>query len=164
MGHQSYVLLCTETILSNPPVIQPKSSCDVHLLRSPWTISALILSWIKVQVIISKSSWEQPVCYCLDYLVFYIFMSQKKNSVASELKSCITLKWELRLIYNNFACNSSASLFLCGISPNFIGFVFPQPDTKHFVPTSISATHVLLSTFISILSWIYPNFIKITSG
>ena len=35
MGHQSYVLLCTETALSNPPVVQPKSSCDVHLLRSP---------------------------------------------------------------------------------------------------------------------------------
>ena len=35
MGHQSYVLLCTETTLSNPPVVQPKSSCDVHLLRSP---------------------------------------------------------------------------------------------------------------------------------
>ena len=30
------VLLCTETTLSNPPVVQPKSSCDVHLLRSPW--------------------------------------------------------------------------------------------------------------------------------
>ena len=28
--------LCTETILSNPPVVQPKSSCDIHLLRSPW--------------------------------------------------------------------------------------------------------------------------------
>ena len=38
MGHQSYVLLCTETTLSNPPVVQPKSSCDVHLLRSPWII------------------------------------------------------------------------------------------------------------------------------
>ena len=35
MGHQSYVLLCTETTLSNPPVVSPKSSCDVHLLRSP---------------------------------------------------------------------------------------------------------------------------------
>ena len=35
MGHQSYVLLCTENTLSNPPVVQPKSSCDVHLLRSP---------------------------------------------------------------------------------------------------------------------------------
>ena len=36
MGHQSYVLLCTETALSNPPAVIPKSSCDVHLLRSPW--------------------------------------------------------------------------------------------------------------------------------
>ena len=34
MGHQSYVLLCTETTISNPPVVHPKSSCDVHLLRS----------------------------------------------------------------------------------------------------------------------------------
>ena len=38
MGHQSYVLLCTETALSNPPAVIPKSSCDVHLLRSPWLI------------------------------------------------------------------------------------------------------------------------------
>ena len=35
MGHQSYVLLCTGTTLSNPPVIFPKSSCDVHLFRGP---------------------------------------------------------------------------------------------------------------------------------
>ena len=39
MGHQSYVLLCTETTLSNPPVVQPKSSCDVHILRSPWSMA-----------------------------------------------------------------------------------------------------------------------------
>ena len=36
MGHQSYELLCSETTLSNHPVVRPKSSCDVHLLRSPW--------------------------------------------------------------------------------------------------------------------------------
>ena len=35
MGHQSYVLLCTEITLSNPPVVISKSSCDVHILRSP---------------------------------------------------------------------------------------------------------------------------------
>ena len=35
-GDQSYVLLCTETTLSNHPVKHPKSSYDVHLLRSPW--------------------------------------------------------------------------------------------------------------------------------
>ena len=39
MGLQSYVLLCTETTLSNPPVVQSKSSCDVHLLRSPCIMS-----------------------------------------------------------------------------------------------------------------------------
>ena len=27
--------LCTETTVSNPPVVFPKSSCDVHLLRCP---------------------------------------------------------------------------------------------------------------------------------
>ena len=42
MGHQSYVLLCTETTLSNPPVVQPKSSCDVHLLRSSWIKPPLV--------------------------------------------------------------------------------------------------------------------------
>ena len=39
MGHQSYVLLYAETTLSNHPVLIPKSSFDVHLLRSPWFIS-----------------------------------------------------------------------------------------------------------------------------
>ena len=39
MGHQSYVLLCNETTFSNPPVVFPKSSCDVHLLRRPWFIT-----------------------------------------------------------------------------------------------------------------------------
>ena len=36
MGHQSYVVLCTETTLSKHPVIHPKLSCDIHLLRSLW--------------------------------------------------------------------------------------------------------------------------------
>ena len=36
MGHQSYVLLYTETTLSNHPVVFPKSSCNVHLFRGPW--------------------------------------------------------------------------------------------------------------------------------
>ena len=40
MGHQSYVLLCAETTLCNHPVLIPKSSCDVHLLRSLWFIPA----------------------------------------------------------------------------------------------------------------------------
>ena len=39
MGHQRYVLLCTETTISNPPVVHSKSSCDVHLLRSLWLIN-----------------------------------------------------------------------------------------------------------------------------
>ena len=29
--------LCTETTLSKHPVVLPKSSCDVHLLRSVWS-------------------------------------------------------------------------------------------------------------------------------
>ena len=44
MGHQSYVLLCTETALSNPPAVIPKSSCDVLLLRSPWLVASRHLS------------------------------------------------------------------------------------------------------------------------
>jgi len=38
MGHQTYVLLCTETTFSNPPVVFPKSSCNVQLLRRPCII------------------------------------------------------------------------------------------------------------------------------
>ena len=44
MGHQSYVLLCTETALSNHPAVIPKSSCDVHLLRIP----CIILFWLNL--------------------------------------------------------------------------------------------------------------------
>ena len=43
MGHQSYVLLCIETTLSNPPVVEPKSSCNVHLLRSPCVMSQALI-------------------------------------------------------------------------------------------------------------------------
>ena len=51
MGHQSYVLLCTETTLSNPPVVQPKSSGDVHLLRSPWiSVVDIIISRHSIQI------------------------------------------------------------------------------------------------------------------
>ena len=37
MGHQSYVLLCTETTVSNPPVDIGKIECSVHLYSSPWS-------------------------------------------------------------------------------------------------------------------------------
>ena len=43
--HQSYVLLCTETTLSNPPVVHSKSSCDVHLLRSLWINLPYLVLW-----------------------------------------------------------------------------------------------------------------------
>ena len=36
MGHQRYALFCTETTVPNHPVVFPKSSCTVHLLRCPW--------------------------------------------------------------------------------------------------------------------------------
>ena len=42
MGHQIYVLLCTETALSNHPAVIPKSSCDVHLLRSQSLAKAML--------------------------------------------------------------------------------------------------------------------------
>ena len=35
------LLSCTETTLSNHPEVFPKSSCDVYLLRSPWSKSAV---------------------------------------------------------------------------------------------------------------------------
>ena len=31
-------VVCTETAVSNPPVVFPKSSCDVHLFRGPCII------------------------------------------------------------------------------------------------------------------------------
>ena len=50
MGHQSYVLLCTETTLSNHPEVFPKLSCDVNLLRCPCIKSSsnisLPFAWI----------------------------------------------------------------------------------------------------------------------
>ena len=81
MGHQSYVLLCTETTLSNPPVVQPKSSCDVHLLRSPWPkpplVSKLLFNicseqnplifflsynWICIKIVKYSSVWQHTGC------------------------------------------------------------------------------------------------------
>ena len=40
MGHQSYVLLRTETTVFNHPVVFPKLNCDVHLFRGPCFILA----------------------------------------------------------------------------------------------------------------------------
>ena len=51
MEHQIYVLLCTETTPSNPPVVQPKSSCDVHLLRSLWIVAATVVGYCVCQII-----------------------------------------------------------------------------------------------------------------
>ena len=61
MGHQSYVLLCTETTLSNPPVVIPKSSCDVHLLRSP-CLSFLrkLRSWHQLYIL--QPWWKDDHC------------------------------------------------------------------------------------------------------
>ena len=53
MGHQSYVLLCIETALSNHIVVITKSICDVHLLRSPCT-SLLSTAYIHCIVITTK--------------------------------------------------------------------------------------------------------------
>ena len=33
------------TAVTNPPVVFPNSSCDVHLLRSPWSIQMTTLTW-----------------------------------------------------------------------------------------------------------------------
>ena len=46
MRHYSYVLLCTETILSKHPVVLPRSSCDVHLLRSVWPRTLGGSAWV----------------------------------------------------------------------------------------------------------------------
>ena len=73
-GHQSYVLLCTETTLSNPPVVQPKSSCNVHLLRSPW-----LNPRIKFLKMWKEICSDLPVC------------SDAPNSESSYIVRCISL-------------------------------------------------------------------------
>ena len=50
MGHQSYVLLCTETTLSKHPAILPKSSCNVHLLRNLWLSWPILICGLRNQV------------------------------------------------------------------------------------------------------------------
>ena len=103
-GHQSYVLLCTETILSNPPVVHPKSSCDVHLLRSPCIIVCTsplfsVLKSIKFFLLhqilsgVSHSSWDFINCideFSTDF--FFSFMSNK-SLLITQLLNASNLKF-----------------------------------------------------------------------
>ena len=75
MGHQSYVLLCTETTLSNHQVVLPKSSCEVHLLRSPWPNS---LDWrpIWYLCLIFKKKPSRSL-----FLIFFLVMLLDQSSV-----------------------------------------------------------------------------------
>ena len=81
MGHQIYILLCIETTLSNYPGVIPKSSCDVHLLRSPWVDSALK---------VAKSQEISPILWIhvnkrVDWLL--IFEVGTKFEIYSEIES-----------------------------------------------------------------------------
>jgi len=82
MGHQSYVLLCTETTLSNPPVVQPKSSCDVHLLRSPWL--RLSQKEIRVFLIFFLQFW-----WFLEICVFWGQSYHNWKTVSFVKKMCV---------------------------------------------------------------------------
>ena len=66
MGHQSYVLLWTEITLSNHPEVFPKSSCDVHLLRSPW-IS-------KYTTIFNEDVNSKVRCSDVSFLPFFLIL------------------------------------------------------------------------------------------
>ena len=88
-GHQSYVLLCTETTLSNHPAVIPKSSCDVHLLRSLWLREPIILMIIsRVEILSSYFNHFR----CCEIITLF-------------KKARLCYKYELTLIYHNAACN-----------------------------------------------------------
>ena len=101
MGHQSYVLLCTETTLSNPPVIQPKSSCDVHLLRSPW----LILE-------IKKTVYSVPLLLMLLHIIRLLFQPPWHSACAwlvIHYLFCLIFHW---LCYDNpYKCFQYSGIF-----------------------------------------------------
>ena len=61
MGHQSYVLLCTETTLSKHPVVHPKSSCGVHLLRSLCTNTYLHTLYFSVSLVMEFIQWRVKI-------------------------------------------------------------------------------------------------------
>ena len=60
MGHQRYVLLCTETTLSNHPEVFLKPNCNVHLLRSPWIT-------IQTHLSIELNFYEEQIYEYLEY-------------------------------------------------------------------------------------------------
>ena len=90
MGHQSYVLLCTETTLSNHPVVLPKSSCDVHLLRSPWSNRP------NQQIKPHPTRRDYPL---ITYLKFR--MNWSKKEILANLKTSLSVNtrpwWRLRI-------------------------------------------------------------------
>ena len=88
MGHQSYVLLCTETALSNPPAVIPKSSCDVHLLRSPWlrqhkiygfgfSLNFMNNFWSFCRFLNVPSFWSILICYSAIHFKIYLASAER---------------------------------------------------------------------------------------
>ena len=100
MGHQSYVLLCTETTLSTPPVVQPKSSCDVHLLRSPCPSVHIPESQNYVErAVILQFSAEM---HCLQILKAEV---EHRSSLATpNTYTFLKLASRKMYIFSNFSC------------------------------------------------------------
>ena len=48
-------VLCTETTVSNPLVLFPKSSWDVHLFRGPWVVVHCVFLWLSFDLILLES-------------------------------------------------------------------------------------------------------------
>ena len=112
MGHQSHVLLCTETTVSNPPVVFPKSSCDVHLLRRPWTTPSNIYS-IYVHT-------------CLLLVNMYITLHTNITQFHRSLKRCLAFFYLLNL--QHFSIQGTLSRCIPGIKLTY------SFETRVFLP------------------------------
>ena len=97
-GGQSYVLLCIETTLSNPLVVLPKSSCDVHLLRS------LCLSLQSSDLMLSLTHYSHS-CISLKFVCFFRHIwsfQQKLHYAYSQSLALLSYLYRLKVsIYEN---------------------------------------------------------------
>ena len=149
MGHQSYVLLCTETTLSNHPEVFPKSSCDVHLLRSPWFIKAHLQNCILFAFVFKTSVanccknckrwrilgnadlWQTRVeiCQGFDFAFFFRFGFFRLLRLA--LFFSVNNK---KGMYKDFEYGFLLSIHLCY---NFCGYEFDK-YSLYYIPYSQS--------------------------
>ena len=96
-----FAMLCTETTVSNPPVIFPKSCCDVHLFRGPWAIP---FESILRSAVHEDSSIYMNICSHSNYVLRYFCEKYFASAIATHFLQVCSFLFVTR---RNRLCTSS---------------------------------------------------------